>query len=121
MKTLLFALALAAAPLQAGPATDPAPIPQVPARPPAKLSDLYKVFTMAAKEALHADVQAWLVRILGRSWELVRDAVFPEVEFTLKPFETQGLKFQKAELLFRHLVADPEALQRWQIKLKDVR
>jgi hypothetical protein len=121
MKVLCLALLLATGPLRA--AADSASIPaaETPSRPPSKLSDLYKVFTLAAKDALHAEVQAWPVRILGRSWELVKGGVFPEVEFTLKPFETQGLKFEKAELLFRHLVVDTDALQRWQIKLKDVR
>ncbi|HTB35098.1 MAG TPA: hypothetical protein VNZ54_11310 [bacterium] len=121
MKTLCLALWLAAAPLAADPAPAPLPAAEVPARPPSKLSDLYKVFTLAARDALRADVQAWPVRILGRSWELVKGGVFPEVEFTLKPFETQGLKFEKADLLFRHLVVDTDALQRWQVKLKDVR
>jgi hypothetical protein len=123
MKTLGLILALAAAPLAAAADAPPAvaAAPDLPSRPPSKLSDLYKVFTLAAKDALRADVQAWPVRILGRSWELVKGGVFPEVEFTLKPFETQGLKFEKAELLFRHLVVDTDALQQWKIKLKDVR
>ena len=123
MKALCLALLIAAGPLQA--AADSASIPAAvtPARAPSKLSDLYQVFTLAAKDALHADVQAWphAVRILGRSWELMKGGVFPEVEFTLKPFEAQGLKFEKAELLFRHLVVDVGALQVWQVKLKDVR
>jgi hypothetical protein len=121
MKILCLLLVLVQAPLAAAGPPPPAPASALPSRPPAKLSDLYKVFTLAAQDALHAEVQAWPVRILGRSWELVKGGVFPEVEFTLKPFDTQGLKFEKAELLFRHLVVDTDALQRWQIKLKDVR
>jgi hypothetical protein len=121
MKIPALILALASAPLLAAPAPAPAEAAAVPSRPPSKLSDLYKVFTLSAKDALHADVQAWPVRILGRSWELMKGGVFPEVEFTLKPFEAQGLKFEKAELLFRHLVVDTGALQQWRIQLKDVR
>jgi hypothetical protein len=122
MKRILSALALGlalAAPLAAG--TPALAAPSVPEHPPAKLSELYKVFTLAAREAFQAELQSQQVRILGRSWELVRDGVFPEVELTLKPFEAQGLKFEKVELLFRKLTVDKEALQAWRIKLKDVR
>ena len=41
---------------------------------PRKLSDLYKFFALGLKDALGADVQAWPVRVTGRSWELLRDA-----------------------------------------------
>lgn len=90
-------------------------------KPPEKLSDLYKVFTQALREGLGADVQAWPVRILGRSWELVRDAKFPEVELTLKPFQAQDLSFEKAEILFKKMSVDHDALQAWKLKLVEVR
>lgn len=90
-------------------------------KPPEKLSDLYKVFTLALRDGLGAEVQAWPVRILGRSWELVRDAKFPEVELTLKPFQTQDLSFEKAEILFKKMAVDHDALQAWKVKLVEVR
>ena len=90
-------------------------------KPPEKLSDLYKFFTHALKEGLGADVQAWPVKIQGRSWELMRDARFPEVELTLKPFQTQGLSFEKAEILFKKMSVDRDALLNWQLKLTEVR
>ena len=122
MLMTLRALALTA--LLAGPAPAAAPAlaeAPVPDHAPAKLSDLYKVFTLAARDAFQAELQSSQVRILGRSWELMRDASFPEVELTLKPFEAQGLKFEKVELLFRKLQVDKGALEAWRIKLKDVR
>jgi hypothetical protein len=115
----LVLTALLAAPVAA--AAAPPPAPALPDHAPAKLSDLYKVFTLAAREAFQADLQSSQVRILGRSWELMRDAVFPEVELTLKPFEAQGLKFEKVELLFRKLSVDKAALEGWKVRLKDVR
>ncbi len=90
-------------------------------KPPEKLSELYKVFTLALREGLGADLQAWPVRIVGRSWELVRDAKFPEVELTLKPFQAQDLSFEKAEILFKKMTVDHDALQAWKIKLLEVR
>jgi hypothetical protein len=120
MMKLLRALSLTAM-LAAPAAAAPLAAPGLPDHAPAKLSDLYKVFTLAAREAFGAEVQSSQVRIVGRSWELMRDAVFPEVELTLKPFEAQGLKFERVELLFRKLSVDPAALAAWRIKLKDVR
>ena len=90
-------------------------------KPPDRLSDLYKVFNMALHEGLGVEVQAWPVRIVGRSWELMRDARFPEVELSLKPFQTQGLNFEKAELYFKKMSVDRDALLNWKIKLLEVR
>lgn len=130
MRSKLFILALL--PLLLGPSMlmaaqaakpQPKPIgtPGPGGRPPEKLSDLYRFFTYAVRDGLHAEVQGWPVRILGRSWELMRDAKFPEVELTLKPFETQGLKFEKAELLFRRLEIDRDALLNWKLEFKEVK
>jgi hypothetical protein len=90
-------------------------------KPPEKLSDLYKFFTLALRQGLGAEVQAWPVRVQGRSWELVRDAKFPEVELTLKPFQTQDLDFEKAEILFKKMSVDRDALLQWQMKLVEVK
>jgi hypothetical protein len=114
MITLVFGLAL---PLAAA----PTPKPLDTSKPPEKLSDLYKVFTLALRDGLGADVQAWPVRIVGRSWELVRDGKFPEVELTLKPFHAQDLSFEKAEILFKKMTVDHDALVDWKIKLIEVR
>lgn len=123
-KLLLFLLLLPlSGPLSAAaqPGASAVPPAQLPSHPPAKLSDLYKLFTLALRDGLRAEVQAWPVRIQGRSWELMRDARFPEVELTLKPFETQGLKFDKAEFLFRRLEVDHDALAQWKLSLKEVK
>lgn len=88
---------------------------------PKKLSDLYKFFTKALGDGLGCTVAATQVRITGRSWELVRDGKFPEVELTLKPFETQGLKFDKGDFLLRKMEVDQPALIQWELKMKDVR
>lgn len=105
--------ALCAAPLGAAPG--------LPDHAPAKLSELYRFFTLAAGEALRADSPTAQVRLLGRSWELMKSASFPEVEVTLRPFDSQGLKFERAELLFRRLSVDPDALRQWRLVMKDVR
>jgi hypothetical protein len=99
----------AAAKLEAGP------------HPPDRLSDLYKVFTQALREGMGAEVQAWPIRIVGRTFELMRDGHFPEVELTLKPFQTQGLSFEKAEILFKKMSVDRDALLQWKLKLVEVR
>jgi hypothetical protein len=105
---LAGALGLSAAPIDTG-------------KPPEKLSDLYKFFTVALREGLGADVQAWPVSIQGRSWELMRDAKFPQVELTLKPFQAQDLSFEKAEILFKKMTVDRDALLNWKLKLTEVR
>jgi len=88
---------------------------------PRKLSDLYKFFTQSVSDGLGAPVAATQVRITGRSWELVRDGKFPEVELTLKPFDAQGLKFDKGDFLFRKMEVDQASLLQWRMKMKDVR
>jgi hypothetical protein len=93
----------------------------LPETAPKKLSDLYKFFTRAVQEGLGTEVQSAAVRITGRSWELVRDGRFPEVELTLKPFEAQGLKFDKGGFLFKKLEIDKDALLAGKLKLKEVR
>lgn len=118
---VLLPLLLATGLVAASPKLKSQPTPGPGGRPPEKLSDLYRFFTLAVRDGLHADVQGWPVRILGRSWELMRDARFPEVELTLKPFEAQGLKFEKAELLFRKLEIDRDALLNWKMAFKEVR
>jgi hypothetical protein len=90
-------------------------------KPPEKLSDLYRLFTQAVGDGLGAKVQGWPVRIQGRSWELMKDARFPEVELVLKPFEAQDLKFEKGEILFRKLQLDRDALINWKLELREVR
>lgn len=118
LKTLALALCLAAplaaerAPKMDGPKPD---------RPPEKLSDLYKFFNLAARQGLGAETTAWPVKITGRSWELMKDARFPEVELILRPFETQGLKFEKAELLFRRLQLDRDKLLTWDLDVREVK
>jgi hypothetical protein len=88
---------------------------------PHKLSDLYKFFTQAVQEGLGTDLRAEDVRITGQSWELMRDASFPEVELTLKPFEAQGLHFDKGGFLFRKMEVDQQALAGWKLQVKQVR
>ncbi len=92
-----------------------------PAGPPEKLSDLYKFFNQAARAGLGAETTAWPIRITGRSWELLKDAQFPEVELTLKPFEAQGLRFEKAELLFRRMQLDRDRLLSWELDVRELR
>jgi hypothetical protein len=105
----------------AKPAAKPAPHVVGGDQPPDRLSDLYKVFNGALHEGLGADVQAWPIRIVGRTFELMRDGHFPEVELTLKPFQAQGLSFEKAEILFKKMSVDREALEHWKLKLQEVR
>jgi hypothetical protein len=90
-------------------------------RPPDKLSDLYKFFNQSVRQGLGAEVTAWPIRIQGRSWELLKDARFPEVELILRPFETQGLRFEKAEFLFRRLQLDRDRLLNWELDVREVR
>lgn len=97
-----------------------APLMTDPGRPPDKLSDLYKFFTAAAEKGLGADFKAWPIRITGRSWELMKTAKFPEVELIMQPFETQGLKFEKAELLFRRMQLDRDRLLNWDLDVREV-
>jgi hypothetical protein len=92
-----------------------------PTRPPDKLSDLYKFFNLAVRQGLGAETNAWPIRITGRSWELMKDARFPEVELILKPFDTQGLRFEKAELLFRRLQLDRDKLLTWDLDVREVK
>jgi|GEM_PF-2499417 len=93
----------------------------LPADAPRKLSDLYKFFTQSVADGLGTDLHASSVRITGQSWELLRDARFPEVELTLKPFEAQGLHFEKGGFLFRGLEVDQAALFSWKLKVKQLR
>lgn len=120
-KTLALALALTqgAAHLSAAVASSASAVPD---RAPEKLSDIYRIFTQATRQAFGApDLQCSHIRVLGRSRERLRAALFPEVELTVKPFDAQGLRFEKVDLLFRHLSVDPKALQAWQLKMQDVR
>jgi hypothetical protein len=119
-KTLCLSL-FAAARAAAAPAAQAKRAHGLPPGAPSKLSDLYKFFTAALRQGLGAEVQTGNIRILGRSWELIDSAVFPEVEVPLKPFKVQGLSIEKAELLFRHLELDKDALVRWELKPKAVR
>lgn len=89
--------------------------------PPARLSDLYKFFLQNLRKGLGTEVQSGNIRIQGRSWELLASAKFPEVELPLKPFSTQGLSFEKAEMLFRNLELDRAALLKWDLKVVAVR
>ena len=88
---------------------------------PRKLSDLYKIFTQAVQLGLGTPVRSDSVRITGESWELLGAASFPEVELTLKPFETQGLHFDKGGFLFRRMDVDKDALKAWKLQVKQVR
>jgi hypothetical protein len=118
-KFTLFCLALGlCAALAAAPAASPEPGAP---KPPNRLSDLYKIFNQSLREGLGAEVQAWPIRIQGRSWELLKDGQFPEVELVLKPFQTQDLSFEKAELLFRRMHLDRDALLAWKLHLLEVR
>jgi hypothetical protein len=117
---LALSLLLAAAFLPAASKQKPSPVPAGP-KPPERLSDLYKLFNQALREGLGTEVQAWPIRIQGRSWELLKDGNFPEVELVLKPFQTQELSFEKAEILFRKLSVDRDALLDWKLRLKEVR
>lgn len=94
---------------------------RLPKAAPHKLSDIYKIFTEAVRLGLGADVGVSSVRVRGQSWELLRDAHFPEVELTLKPFETQGLRFEKAGFLFRQMAVDRTALWGWKLKALEMR
>lgn len=115
LKALVLGLLLSGTALAAEPVSGPG------GRAPEKLSDLYKFFTQAARLGLGAEVAAWPVRITGRSWELLKDAQFPEVELILRPFETQELRFEKAELLFRRLQLDKDRLLNWELDVREVR
>jgi hypothetical protein len=116
-----FTLFLAAAALlPLGLAAAPAPDAK-PSRPPEKLSDLYKFFNLAARQGLGAETTAWPVKITGRSWELMKDARFPEVELILRPFDTQGLRFEKAEFLFRRMQLDRDKLLTWDLDVREVK
>jgi hypothetical protein len=127
MKQIRFALVAAALAFLAAPPLAAKKSPRalfeagLPADAPKKLSDLYKFFTQAVQQGLGADVRASDVRITGQSWELVRDARFPEVELTLKPFEDQGLHFDKGGFLFRKMDVDRDALMAWKLKVTQVR
>jgi hypothetical protein len=116
-RTLAAALLLLA-PLAARAAVK---LPPPPTRPPDKLSDLYKFFGRAASEGLGEEITVWPIKILGRSWELLKGAQFPEVDLTLKPFDTQELHFEKAELLFRRLQLDRDQLLNWKLDVRECR
>lgn len=92
-----------------------------PNRPPDKLSDLHRFFGRALQKGLGAEVTAWPVRIQGRSWELLRNAYFPDVELSLRPFVAQGLRFEKAELRFRRMQLDRDSLLNWELEVRELR
>jgi hypothetical protein len=108
-------LLLTGASLGAGTADAP------PSRPPERLSDLYKFFSRALEKGLGTKLNVWPIKITGRSWELLKDARFPEVDLTIKPFDAQGLHFEKAELLFRRLVLDRDKLLEWELEVRECR
>ncbi|MGH7442504.1 MAG: hypothetical protein ACREKE_07525 [bacterium] len=93
----------------------------LPKTAPHKLSDLYKVFEEALRQGLGAQVKPESIRIRGQSWELLSNARFPQVEIKLKPFDTQGLRFNKAGFFFRKMDVDRSALWKSRIKVLQVR
>ncbi len=126
-QTLALALALAG-PASLSAAARPslaaqraAVLARLPASAPRRLSDLYRVFEGALGEGLGVPVRASVVRLWGISWQLVRDARFPKAEVHLKTFRAQGLRFDKADFIFRDLVVDRRALWKGRLELKDVR
>jgi hypothetical protein len=121
LSLLILGLAAALPAAKAAAAKKAAVLNDAGLKAPDRLSDLYKIFNQALREGLGAEVQAWPIRIQGRSWELLKDGQFPEVELILKPFQTQDLSFEKAELLFRHMHLDREALLNWKLHLIEVR
>jgi hypothetical protein len=88
-------------------------------KPPAKLSDLYKFLTLQVRQGLTETVNVWPIRLQGRPKEILGQGIFFEVEMTLKPFEFQGLSFEKGEILIKQMKVDPLAMQRWELKLQD--
>jgi hypothetical protein len=89
--------------------------------PPERLSDLYKLLTLNLRKGLGPDLVAWPIRLTGRSQEIVDNGMFYELEMTLKPFEMQGLNFEKGEIFIKKMSVDREALQHWDIKVLDYR
>jgi hypothetical protein len=90
--------------------------------PPEKLSDLYKVLTLNMRKGLNCDdLVVWPIKLTGRSSEIMLNGIFYEVEMTLKPFETQGLSFEKSEIYVKRLSVDKDALAHWELKVTDYR
>ncbi len=88
-------------------------------KPPAKLSDLYKFLGMHVRRSLGEEVTVWPIRLLGRAAEIMSAGNFFEVEMVLKPFEYQGLSFEKGEILIKQLKVDPGAMKSWELKVLD--
>lgn len=88
---------------------------------PDKLSDLYKLLTLNLRKGLSDDLVVWPIRLTGRTSEIVDNGMFYELEMTLKPFEMQGLSFEKGEIYIKKMSVDKEALQHWEIKVLDYR
>jgi hypothetical protein len=89
--------------------------------PPDKLSDLYKVLTLNLRKGLSPDLVVWPIRLVGRASEIVDNGMFYELEMTIKPFDMQGLSFEKGEIFIKKMSVDKEALQHWDLKVLDYR
>jgi hypothetical protein len=113
---LAMCLGLAA---QAGAASGPVMEPG--ARPPEKLSDLYKFLTLNLRKGLDEDMLVWPIRLVGRASEIIGNGLFYEVEMTLKPFDMQGLHFEKGEVYIKRMSVDKEAMKAWDLKVLDYR
>lgn len=90
-------------------------------RPPEKLSDLYKFLTLNLRKGLSPDLVVWPIRLVGLAREIVNNGMFYEIEMTLKPFEMQGLNFEKGEIFIKKMTVDKEALKLWDLKVLDFR
>jgi hypothetical protein len=89
--------------------------------PPDKLSDLYKLLTLNLRKGLSPDLVVWPIRLTGRAMEIVDNGMFYELEMTIKPFDMQGLNFEKGEIFIKKMSVDKEALQHWDLKVLDYR
>jgi hypothetical protein len=89
--------------------------------PPEKLSDLYKLLTLNLRKGLSPDLVVWPIRLTGRAMEILDNGMFYELEMTLKPFELQGLSFEKGEIYIKKMSVDKDALQHWDLKVLDYR
>lgn len=89
--------------------------------PPEKLSDLYKFLTLAMRKGLAPDLVIWPIRLTGRAAEIIDNGMFYEIEMSSKPFELQGLSFEKGEFFIKKMSVDQQAMQNWELKLLDFR
>lgn len=89
--------------------------------PPEKLSDLYKLLTLNLRKGLSPDLVVWPIRLTGRATEIIDNGLFYEVEMTLKPFDMQGLNFEKGEIFIKKMTVDKAALDKWDLKVLEFR